>query len=125
MSDPIRRPSRVTLDQARMRSVTADGGFRLGVLIDAVSHRSPLLFGLAWIEAGTAPVSWEQDALTHETYYILSGTVKVSWEEPDPGETVLQAGDSFYLPPARRYCAENPATEQAFLAWSLWPSQAR
>jgi mannose-6-phosphate isomerase-like protein (cupin superfamily) len=124
MSDPVRRPSRVTPDQARMRSVTADDGFRLGVLIDAVSHQSPLLFGLAWIEAGTAPVSWEQDALTHETYYILSGTVKVSWEGADPGEAVLNAGDSFYLPPSHRYRAENPATEQAFFAWSLWPSEA-
>ena len=122
MGDPPRRPSRVTAAQARMRSVTADDGFRLGTLIDATSHGSPLLLGLAWIEPGTERVTWEQDAETHETYHILRGRVTVSWEGDEPGAVVLGPEDSLYLPPGRRYHAENSGDEQVYFVWSLTPS---
>ena len=123
MTDVARRPTRVPVDRARMRSVTADHGFRIGTLIDAVSHDSPLLLGLAWIEPGTAPVWWEANEETHETYYLLEGRVKVTWEGPDPGEAILDPEDSFYFPPGRRYCAENAGSAPVFLVWSLTPSK--
>ena len=123
MTEVARRPMRVPVDQARMRSVTADDGFRIGTLIDAVSHDSPLLLGLAWIDPRTEAVWWEANDETHETYHVLEGRVKVTWEGSDPGEAILDPEDSFYFPPGRRYCAENAGTDAVLIVWSLTPSK--
>lgn len=123
MSDAIRRPSLVTADQTRLRSVTADDGFRIGTLIDATSHDSPLLLGLAWIEPATEVVWWSADERTHETYYLVSGRLRVIWEGEQPGEALLEPEDSFYFPPARRYGVENVGPDQVFIVWSLTPSE--
>jgi mannose-6-phosphate isomerase-like protein (cupin superfamily) len=115
-------PSQVLAESARMRSDTADDGFRVGVLIDADSHGSPLLLGLAWVRPGTASVSWTADAQTHETYYIERGRLRVTWDGPNGGEATLAPTDSFYFPPGRTYTAENVGEEEVMLIWSLVPS---
>jgi mannose-6-phosphate isomerase-like protein (cupin superfamily) len=122
MDEGARRPSRVGRDHVRMRSVAANDGFRIGTLIDATSHDSPLLLGLAWIEPGTDPVWWSANDETHEAYYVLAGRLKVMWEGDDPGESVLEPEDSFYFPPGRRYGVENAGAAQGFIVWALTPS---
>jgi mannose-6-phosphate isomerase-like protein (cupin superfamily) len=115
-------PGRVRLEAARRRRETADGGFEIGVLIDAESHGSPLLLGLEWIRPGTEPVSWSADAETHETYYVQSGRVRIAWDGEAPGEATLGPTDSFYFPPGRTYTAEALGEEGVFVIWSLVPS---
>lgn len=123
MPEPTRPPGKVAPGEARVREETQDGGFRVGVVIDRASHGSPLLQGLEWIEPGTEPVSWEADAKTHETYYVVRGRVRISWRSPsDSGSAELVSEDSFYFPPGRRYTAENSGAGQAFIVWALTPS---
>jgi mannose-6-phosphate isomerase-like protein (cupin superfamily) len=116
------RPAKVALKDARVREETEDGGFKVGIVIDRVSHGSPLLLGLEWIEPGTEAVSWHANENTHETYYVVRGQVQVSWDGRDAGTEVVRAEDSFYFPPGRRYTAETIGDEQAFIIWALTPS---
>jgi hypothetical protein len=122
MNKPTTTPARVSRNAARIREETSDGGFKVGVVIDRSSHDSPLLLGLEWIEPGTEPVSWDADEDTYETYYVVQGCVRLSWDGPEPGAAELEAEDSFYFPPARRYTAENIGEDQAFIVWGLTPS---
>jgi len=116
------KPGRVPLSAARRRRETADGGFEIGVAIDAESHGSPLLLGLEWIKPGTERVEWTADAETHETYYVQSGRLRIAWDGPEPGEAELGPTDSFYFPPGRTYAAEILGDEDVFVIWSLVPS---
>lgn len=115
-------PGRVPPEQIRMRSETADDGFRVGVAIDAASHGTPLLLGLAWIRPGTERVSWHADADTHETYYIQQGRLLVAWDGENEGETEIGPGDSFYFPPGRVYSVENVGDDEVSLVWNVIPS---
>lgn len=113
-------PGLVKADEARVRYETLDRGFKVGVLIDAVSHDSPLLLGLEWIRAGTEPVSWTADERTHEVYYVVRGQLKVSWTDAE--SVTMGPDDSFYFPPGREYTVENAAIDDVFLVWSVVPS---
>lgn len=115
-------PGHVLPEQIRMRTDSADGGFRVGVAIDAASHGSPLLLGLAWIRPGTERVSWQAEADAHETYYIQQGRIMVAWEGENAGEIEIGPGDSFYFPPGRTYSVENVGDDEVILVWSVTPS---
>jgi mannose-6-phosphate isomerase-like protein (cupin superfamily) len=113
-------PGLVKPAEARVRYETEDEGFKVGVLIDAHSHDSPLLLGLEWIRAGTEPVSWTADEQTHEVYHLLRGRLRVEWEH---GETAtMEPEDSFYFPPDRTYTVEPVGDDDVFLVWSVVPS---
>jgi mannose-6-phosphate isomerase-like protein (cupin superfamily) len=110
----------VTLDQARISYDTEDQGFKVGILIDAGSHDSPLLLGLEWIKRGTEPVSWTADEKSHEVHFIVQGHLKIS--SSDGASAVLDPQDSYYFPPGRTYTVENAGDEDVFLVWSITPS---
>ena len=115
-------PGPVAAASARRRVETADGGFEIGIVIDAASHGSPLLLGLEWIQPGTEISSWTADAETHETYYVERGRLRVTWEGDATGEAVLDPTDCFYFPPGHTYSAENVGEEAVLVIWSLVPS---
>jgi mannose-6-phosphate isomerase-like protein (cupin superfamily) len=115
-------PAKVMPDAIRMRTETADGGFRVGFVVDAQSHGSPLLLGLEWIRPGTELSSWEADAETHETYYVQQGRIRVSWQGDDAAEVEVGPGESFYFPPSRTYTVENVGEDEVFVIWGLTPS---
>jgi mannose-6-phosphate isomerase-like protein (cupin superfamily) len=115
-------PGPVEAAGARRRVETADGGFEIGIVIDAASHGSPLLLGLEWIQPGTESSSWTADAETHETYYVERGRLLVTWDGAESGEAVLGPTDCFYFPPGHTYSAENVGEEEVLVIWSLVPS---
>jgi mannose-6-phosphate isomerase-like protein (cupin superfamily) len=115
-------PGTVKADAARRRVETADGGFEIGIVIDAASHGSPLLLGLEWIKPGTEVSSWTADAETHETYYVERGRLRVTWDGPERGEAMLEPSDCFYFPPGHTYSAENVGEDEVLVIWSLYPS---
>jgi mannose-6-phosphate isomerase-like protein (cupin superfamily) len=119
---PYAPPGPVAPDAIRRHFETDDGGFEVGIVIDAKSHRSPLLLGLEWVRVGTEPVSWAADQATHETYYLQQGQLRVDWEGDHNGTAELRRGDSFYFPPSHRYTIVNTGDEDVFLIWSLYPS---
>lgn len=115
-------PGPVKAADARRRVETADGGFEIGIVVDAASHGSPLLLGLEWIQPGTEVSSWTADAETHETYYLERGRLKVTWDGPQSGESILEPSDCFYFPPGHTYSAENVGGDEVLVIWSLYPS---
>jgi mannose-6-phosphate isomerase-like protein (cupin superfamily) len=117
-------PGPVGHDELRVRNDTSDGGFKVGVAVDAESHGSPVLLGLAWIRPGTERVSWTADRQTHEAYYLSSGSVRIGWEEPEPRDTEIEAGAFFYFPPGRSYWVENAGEVDALIVWTTTPSPA-
>ena len=115
-------PAKVSIDAARRRQETADGGFEIGVLIDVDSHGSEVLLGVETIAPGTEPVSWTADEKSHEVYYVQSGSVRIRWDGAQPGEEVLGPTDSFYFPPGLTYEAVNVGQDAVEIVWSLTPS---
>ena len=115
-------PARVPATAVRRRVETRDGGFEVGIAIDAASHGSDVLLGLQWVAPGTELVSWEAGATTHEVYHVVQGALRLTWEGPDSGSSDLAAGDSFFFPPAHRYTVENLGDEPAFVVWAMTPS---
>lgn len=115
-------PSPVAVAEARRRVETADGGFEIGVVIDAESHGSPLLLGLEWIQPGTEVSTWTADSETHETYYVQRGRLRIRWDGAAAGEAMLGPTDCFYFPPGGTYEAENVGEEEVLVIWSLVPS---
>jgi mannose-6-phosphate isomerase-like protein (cupin superfamily) len=122
MMSEFSKPTKIDPSEIRTRIETADGGFKVGFLVDASSHGSPLLLGLEWLESGGEGSEWEADAETHETYYVQQGELRITWDGEESGEVVLEPGDSFYFPPSYRYSAENVGSDQVFVIWSLVPS---
>lgn len=112
-------PDLVTPDRLRVRSETVDGGLKVGVAIDASSHGSEMIFGVAWVRPGTETVSWKADEKTHEAYYVVSGSLRVGWSGPEAGMSTFGAQDCFYFPPGRTYTIENAGDDDAFFVWGM------
>ncbi|MGV1049655.1 MAG: cupin domain-containing protein [Solirubrobacterales bacterium] len=115
-------PGPVAAASARRRVETEDGGFEIGIVIDAESHGSPLLLGLEWIQPGTEVSTWSADAETHETYYVERGRLRIGWTGAEAGEATLGPSDCFYFPPGGTYSAENVGEDEVLVIWSLVPS---
>lgn len=116
-------PSRIPSTGVRRRVETADGGFEVGIAVDAASHGSEVLLGLQWVAPGTEPVSWIASGATHEVYYVVSGRLSVAWSGPAEGSATVAAEDSFFFPPGHEYVVENIGTEPAFVVWAMTPAE--
>jgi mannose-6-phosphate isomerase-like protein (cupin superfamily) len=114
-------PTRVPRESIRVYPDTEDGGFRVGVAVEAERQGSLLNFGVKWIQPGTEPVSWDADEQTHETYYVHRGTLQISWHGGEDGEAELGAGDCFYLAPGHSYRLENIGPDEVFAVWAARP----
>ena len=118
----VSSPARVPASKVRRRIETADGGFEVGIAIDAASHGSDVLLGLQWVAPGTEVVSWRAGDATHEVYHVIQGRLRLTWDGDDAGAEDLAAGDSFFFPPARGYSVECLGDESAFVVWAMTPS---
>ncbi len=121
-SSAVAAPSLVPSSGVRRRTETADGGFEVGIAIDAASHGSDVLLGLQWVAPGTEPVSWPAGDSTHEVYHVVEGTLRLSWSGAEDGAADVSAGDSFFFPPSHRYTVENTGERPAFVVWAMTPS---
>jgi mannose-6-phosphate isomerase-like protein (cupin superfamily) len=118
----VSAPARVPASAVRRRVETRDGGFEVGIAIDAASHGSDVLLGLQWVAPGTARVSWQAGSETHEVYHVVQGALRLSWEGPNEDSCDVAAGDSFFFPPGHGYAVENLGDEPAFVVWAMTPA---
>jgi mannose-6-phosphate isomerase-like protein (cupin superfamily) len=122
MTTNVAAPGPIPATRMRERIETNDGGFKLLIATDAVSHGPALWFGAAHLRAGTEPAEWRAAADTHETYYVISGSIEIYWRGPHTGTSILEAGDAFFFAPDHTYVVTICGAQDAVFVWAVTPA---